>query len=319
MKKVICIGAATIDVKAVRSQELSEKNFSAGKVYISPGGIARNMVENLSRLGCEAYLLSAVGKDTFGDLILRETKKSGANITFVKRCADASTIIYVAILNDEGVAQYEVIETSVAEYISPTYLEQHTDLLVTANLLFADTNPPAESLIFLAHLAQRENIPLHVTTSSLLSASRVLSIIDKISILSTNKDEAEKLAGRAITSHTQAIEVGMELLSKGVRKVIITLGSEGIVYCDRSYTCYRNALSAHVVETTGAGDAFSSGFLFGLLNGHKINYCLEYGLAAAALTVEDAHTVSPYLSTEAVELRRTEDLKRDVTLENTVF
>jgi len=300
-KKVVCAGAATIDVKARPSHDIPHGSTAGGTIYISPGGVARNMAESFARLGCESYLLSMTGIDLFGDLILKETSKSGAHIEFVEKHPAKSTASYTAILDTEGVTQYAVFDGLIIEEISPDFFERRVELLMAADLLVANTNLRQESLIFLSHLSKENGIPLYVNATSTPLARRVFPIIEKISVLGASDREAEALVGFTVSSPTKAIKAAKHLVSAGVGEVLITLGSDGVVYCSSSYTSYREAFPAQVVETTGAGDACLAGFLFYRLHGYDVERSLEFGLAAAALTVETRHTVSPSLSPSALE------------------
>lgn len=301
MKKIVCIGATTIDIKAKPEQTHLGSTFSGGIVYTSPGGIARNMAENLAKLDYEAYLLTAVGLDMLGELVIQETSKSGVNIDYVIKCPDAPTATYVAMLDARGVAQSEVVDVAVLEHISPSYLEQHNDILHRASYLVVDTNVPKNSLQFIAYLAQENGIPLYVNTSSIPLATKVLPILGKTTLLTTNQHEAEKLLNRRITTPKDARMVALQLLDCGVKEVIITLGAKGVVYCSAVYDCYYEALPATVMETTGAGDALCAAFLARYIAGDSIDESLEYGLVAAALNVENKNTVVPDLSPTLVE------------------
>lgn len=301
MKKIVCIGAAIIDIKARPRKAFSDNNFSVGSVFLSPGGVARNMAESLAKLDYDTYLLTAVGTDVLGELVINETRKSGTNVEFVMKCPHAPTTTYVAMLDERGTVQSEVIDVTVLEHISPHYLEQHKELHRAASLLIVDTNLLPESLQLIAHIAQENDIPLYVNTSSVPLATKVIPILSKISILSTNQYEAEQLLKLSISTPEEARAAGMRLLEYGVKEVIITLGAKGVVYCSSTYACYCEAFPAHVIETTGAGDALCAGFLSRYLAGDTINDCLEYGLAAAVITVESNSTVVANLSPALVE------------------
>jgi pseudouridine kinase len=302
-KKVLCVGTAAVDITGRSSQEMLLGSSVPGITDFCVGGIARNMSENFARLGCEAYLLSIVGTDILGEFILNETRKGGVRTEYIEKRAEYSTALRVAILNARGVIQYAVFGDSIFKYLSSAYLERFVFLLRSVDLLVTQTTLPTESLIYLASIAQEYAIPLYINATSVPLASRLLAVIDKAPILGANQKEAENLTGCTIESPSEAIQVGKSLLGVGAKEVIITLGPEGVVYCKQDIAYHYKALPAQSVDTTGAGDALCSALLSCLLDGQTIAYSLEYGLIAAALTIESMYAVSPLLSPESIQHR----------------
>ena len=301
--KVVCIGAAAVDVRARPKQEILLGSSTPGITYFSLGGIARNMAENFARLDCDSYLLSMVGLDIFGDFILSETRACGVHTTLVERCAVYPTAARVEILDIQGSIQYGIFGASIVEQILPDYLERHAHILASADLLATHLLLPAESLTFLSNIACEHAIPLYINTNSIPLAKRALALLEKTPIIGTNQKEAECLAGFAVGSPSEAIEAGKSLLAAGAKAVIITLGSKGVVYCDSSSTYHYAALPAQPIDTTGAGDALCSGFLSYFLQGYGVDDSLAFGLAAAALTIESESSVNPLLSPAAIRQR----------------
>lgn len=88
MAEVLVVGACAIDLKAVPGTPLVMATSNPGSVTATPGGVARNIAENLARLGTEVRLASRVGRDGFGRLVLVETAEAGVDVSAVSTDAE---------------------------------------------------------------------------------------------------------------------------------------------------------------------------------------------------------------------------------------
>jgi pseudouridine kinase len=304
VKTVFCFGAANVDVKAHPAQPAILGEEREGRVALAVGGVARNLAENFARLGPTSYLVTCVGADPLGDLLLRETAASGVRLDLVERAPEGTTGAYVAILHPDGTPDYAVSACALLDGLTRATLERHETLLLAADLLVADAHLPAASLSYLAGVARRCAIPLYVNATSLARAPRLLPLPDGVTLLSANRQEAEAMLGHALATRDEAARATEDLVARGPREVILTLGAEGIVYSGSAGTLALPALPAQVVEVTGAGDALCAAFLASRLAGSDTEHALALALAAAALTVESARSVSPLLTFTALEARR---------------
>lgn len=300
MKRVACIGTATIDIKARPYASIPLGSNADGRVHICTGGVGLAMSRNFAQLGFEAHLFTLVGPDIYGDQVILDAKDSGVNTDTIERLDSYSTATCVTLLDQNGITQYSVFDGEIIRWITPQYLQPHLELLLRTDLLVANTDLKQETLAFLSNLAFENSIYFYVNVSSTTSAKDIIPIANKTSLLGMNYKEAEELVGYEVTSPTQAIQAGKDLLSIGPREVIITLGSKGLVYCNPSREYSLKALPAQIVDTTGAGDALCSAFLYYRFTGSEIEESLEYALAAAAMTVETRYTVCPTLTPQTV-------------------
>jgi len=134
-------------------------------------------------------------------------------------------------------------------------------------------------------------------TSTIL-APRLLPHLRDIWIITPNVAEAEVLCGQPICNDDEALAAARELVARGVRMAVVTLGGEGLVYATRRESGRVPALGGDVVDITGVGDAFTAGLVFGLLNDFPVDEAVRLGASAAALTMRSTETVTPDLSLE---------------------
>ncbi|MEO0563439.1 MAG: PfkB family carbohydrate kinase, partial [Chloroflexota bacterium] len=101
-----------------------------------------------------------------------------------------------------------------------------------------------------------------------------------------------------VTERTLATKIAQDLLRRGVKIAVVTMGTKGLSYAHSSGSGFIRAANVEVTDPTGAGDAFSAAVIFGLLNELAVDEAMRLGATAAALTVTTRETVYPQLSLE---------------------
>ena len=97
---VALIGAANIDIQGFSSSTLINRDSNPGRIEFCPGGVSRNIAENLSRLGIRTEVISAVGGDPNGTLILDSCKSCGIGTDYSLIVPDAVSSVYLAIMDE---------------------------------------------------------------------------------------------------------------------------------------------------------------------------------------------------------------------------
>ena len=121
--------------------------------------------------------------------------------------------------------------------------------------------------------------------------------------VSIHADEAELLSGVAITDEDSLHRAADALLATGLRRVFISLGSDGVFAADHSARLHLPVLPAHMRNTTGCGDAFMAAIAWAYLQGTDLRGTALAGLAASAIAMEGAGTINPALGVQALKER----------------
>jgi pseudouridine kinase len=150
--RVVIIGGANLDIRAISAAPLIGGTSNPGRVRIMPGGVARNIAENLARLGVDTALISAVGDDPAGHQILAQTLAAGVDVTGVST-VPSPTGIYTAILDHDGNLATAVNAMAIIEAITPEQVLMHRGSLQAADFIIADCNLAATTLESLASFA----------------------------------------------------------------------------------------------------------------------------------------------------------------------
>ncbi|MBL8573766.1 MAG: carbohydrate kinase [Hyphomicrobiaceae bacterium] len=245
-----------------------------------PGGVARNVIAGLARMGLDVGLVSIIGRDAVGDELVDKLCAGRIDCAGLVRC-DLPTACYTAVHNVDGELIIGTADMAIYDALTVEDLRPLAAARAAALWWFADTNLSATALQFLATCSDRP--PLAVDAVSVVKARRLLPIIDQIDLLFCNLDEARVLAGFV---DGKLADVAGALLGKGVGAVVVSNGAEGIAFGEEGMVLNSPALRGAVVDVTGAGDALMAGVLFALVGDATLEAATSYGLAAAAIAVE---------------------------------
>ncbi|MCO0601007.1 winged helix-turn-helix transcriptional regulator [Peribacillus butanolivorans] len=297
---ILCIGGANTDRKARSNQEVRLYSSNPVKITEACGGIARNFAENLSRLGCSTTLMACVGDDKEGNWIVNETKRQGVDVSQVWVLPTERTGTFTTLLDINGESIVSMADMNIYEKITTSMFEEKWSYIISSQAVFLDTNIPKECLSYLINRCRDENIPMYIDPVSTAKARKLPFRLDGVELLMPNREEAEILAEIKIESIKDCQLACEKIRQRGVQKVIITLGDQGVYYFSTEESGHLPPFKTDVVDVTGAGEAFSSCAIYGILNEESLFSACKLGLAGAALTIQTEESISSFLKPEKI-------------------
>jgi len=298
MFTVCAIGSAAIDIKARLARPALDTTDVPGRITLTPGGVSRNIAENLARLGAQAIFIGVLGDDVQGRYVLEHGRAAGIDVRPIVRSAWPTASLAI-VIDPAGRQIAGVFSGDILHTLTPADLHPHLETIRAAQALVFDAGAPEAVLAYLADVA-RPGTMLYGNPGSVALAARLSAVLEKLTLLTCNRFEAEALIGTAIQSEADALHAARRLVARGVQHAIVTLGARGMAYADASRCEHRPAQPARLIDATGAGDALAAALIFARLRGASIDAALTLGLRAAALTCEAQASVSPVLSLTAL-------------------
>ncbi len=296
---VLVIGAAGLDVKGQVGGPLQMGTSNPGVIRQSPGGVARNIAENLARLGVEVTLITALGDDWPGRYILEHICQAGVNTEHILVQPDLRTGTYLALQDQEKQLIVGLDDMGAIQAITPRYLHDRRRLFREAEMVVIDANLSPDALEMVFRLAGQYNRPVCADPTSAPLAVRLQPFLDQLHLVTPNLQEAYSLLGEVGgSSSSRPIRVARRLVAKGVKLAVITLAEKGLCYATMQESGNLPAIAVPIVDRTGVGDALTAAIVFGLLEGLPPTEAVRLGLSAAALTLQCRHTVCPDISLE---------------------
>ncbi|MFA9493390.1 carbohydrate kinase [Streptococcus sp. E17BB] len=300
--EVICIGGMNMDRKYVLGDNWQPKTSNPVMASMSVGGVARNIAENLGRLGQAVSLLSVAGRDHDYDWIRTQTE-SYVNLQQVTQIEGQTTSSYTAILDSQGDMQLGLADMAICDQMTPDWLYRHRSWLAQARLLVVDLNLPLETVTATIELAKQQEQELVVIPVSSPKMTHLPQDLTGVTWLVVNQDESEAYFGCQVASEEDVTALAEKWLSRGLEHVLMTRGSQASYYANQSgeRQYIQPPRVEKVVDVTGAGDSFSAGLIHGLLEGKSAIEAIAYGLTNAYHTIQTDATVRVDLSAQLLE------------------
>lgn len=300
-KTITCIGGANIDRKASAKANICYHSSNPVTMTESFGGVARNVAENLSKLDNKVSLLTVVGNDKEGQSILEDTKRKNIDVHLTEVIPEARTGTYTALLDLSGEMVISLADMDINHQLTATSIEKKWSHIASSQIIFVDTNIPEETLAYLIKRCAKDQLPLYVDPVSSIKSKKLPQDLTGVELILPNLEEAEELAGMKIEAPADYAIAASIIKGRGAKNVVITLGSDGIFFCSPNDSGHLPIYKINCIDVTGAGDALAAGILSSMAHGHELRKACQYGLAAAAFTLNTKQSVSPYLSIENIK------------------
>ena len=299
---VLGIGAANVDVHGMSRAAIVMRDSNPGHLRTSAGGVTRNIMENLARLGVDARMVTAQGDDLFGEYVRSESEKAGLDMSECLVLPGVNSSSYVSILDERADMLVAMSDMSVLEHITPDFVSTKRSLIRGAAAVICDPCLPEETLVRI--LDEADGVPVMLDPVSTAYAHRVTAIAGRFYALKPNRMELAILAGMDTDTDEGIERAAAGLIGRGTKCVAVSLGERGCYYADAKGSRFYRTLRpvSEMRNATGAGDAFLAGLVYGFVHGYEPPHAVDCALAAGLLAVESDLTINPDMSAERLRL-----------------
>ena len=299
MPSVAVAGAAIMDITGKPFREIIPGDSNPGTIRISFGGVGRNIAENLARLDIPLQLITAVGDDHFGKMLLEncsQLKIQTENSLIVK---EGRTAVYLAMGDRHGDLEYGLSDTAVMDYLTPGFFRSKNDILKSFEYLVIDTNLPEASISYLLNHYSSKKI--FADAVSVSKAVKIREHLHRIHTLKVNKAEACLLAGISDESSDIPEKIRVSLLKMGAHRVFVTMGKDGCYFFDREQDGKIPGVVTDVINSSGAGDAFMAGLVLGSIRNEKLTNSARVAMSCALMALKSEQAVNPLTNIELID------------------
>lgn len=303
---VLAIGELNVDMivtgmkcMPVIGREIIAENFS-----ITLGSSTAICACGISKLGLKTAFAGKLGKDSFGEVVLEGLGQYGINLEHVIIDKNINTGVTISLSTDKDralVTYLGSIDALTVEDIDLDLLKNVRHIHIGSYFLQSNLRPGIQKLF---NMARKTG----VTTS--LDAGwddtqnwdyGILEVLKNTDVFFPNEVEALSITKK------ETVEEALETLSNYCRTVVVKCGSKGAVAKSGNTIIEKASYDVKVVDTTGAGDSFNAGFIYGFLNGLSLDKCMEYGNACGAVSVTRVGGASSCASLKEIESIVAED------------
>lgn len=298
--KVVVFGSFVVDLMARTPHLPIPAETVKGSMFkMGAGGKGFNQCVAAHKTGADVTMITKLGKDTFADVALNvmdELNMPKDGIFFAENTETGIALILV----DEKTSQNEIV---IVPGACATITEEDTDKAIEIIrgaeyvLLQLEVNQDANERIMDAANEMGTKVIVNTAPYSEISDD----FLSKAYMVTPNEVEAEELTGVHVSDLESAIKAAEVFHSKGVKKVLITLGGKGVFISADGKQEIIPAFHVEALDTTGAGDAFNGGFLTALSEGKDEWEAARFANATAALSVQKLGTTPSMPTREEVD------------------
>ncbi len=298
MPKVIVVGGANVDIKGRSSGAFIGGTSNPGDVTLSAGGVARNIAENLARLGVETGLVTVLGDDPNGRIVRDACAHAGVGLSLAIT-SKRPTGTYLVVLSKSGELISAINDMSAIESLKPSDLEAIAGHLAAADMIAADCNISEACLAWLARFCAERHKRLLIEPVSVPKSQKLLKLGHPVFAITPNRQQIASL-----THDRDEASAIAKLHAKGFANIVVHRGAEGALVSDgTSITAVPSFPTGEIADVTGAGDAAVAGLIRGLLDGLPLASAARIGQSAASFKLATRESVAHDLDYAKVRAR----------------
>lgn len=264
-----------------------------------PGGAPLNFAVGVSRLGLKCKMIACVGNDIFGKTLVNMMKKEGIDTQHVKKINDRTTLAFVQ-LDENGIPEfffYRCADKEIKREDIDENIFKEAKLFHFGSLSLTEGSL-RETLFHCLELAKKHSVTISFTPNIREDLWKeefnvyLKKALEYPDLIILSKSELDYMAKIEEMGEDSFEERAKKITEHGIKLAAITLGKDGAALAGKNLFLKTPAFNVNVVDTTGAGDAFASAFVYAFLNGFEAEKMLRFANAAAAISITKKGAIS---------------------------
>lgn len=283
-EKIAVIGSYAVGMTIVGAhfpkpgQTVPGHNFQ-----LTHGGKGSNQAVAAARMGGDVYYGTCIGKDDFGEKAMKLYKEEKIHVEDVRESTNGtSTGVGLIFVNEAGENEI-IIDFAANNEFSKEDVDQMMPKIRESRLLLMQLEGSMETVEYAAEKCAEEGIPFVLNPAPYAPLSDEL--LSRCSYLIPNETEARQILGLSPDAPQPDEQIAEMLYEKGVKNVIMTLGSNGVCIRNKEMQKVVKGLKVQAVDSTGAGDTFTGAFCVSIAEGKNLVDAVKFGNAAAGISV----------------------------------
>lgn len=289
---IVVLGAVFVDIKGYPQDVYIPGGRNAGRIEQVPGGVSRNVVEDIANVELRPTFVSLVDDTGLGEDVVRQLRNHKVNTDYMLRTSDGMGT-WLAVFNNDGDVCAAISKRPDLRPLIALLDEKGDEIFRDADSIALELDMDKEIVKRVFAYAQKYHKSVYAVVSNMTIAVERRDFLQQTDCFVCNRQEASILFVEDFEDKT--VEQMQQILlqkvkSANIPRMIVTLGEVGAVYATADgESGFCPAQPVHVRDTTGAGDAFFAGITIGLTYGKGMQDACAIGtrLAAAICTLEN--------------------------------
>lgn len=291
--KIAVIGSNMVDlITYIETMPKAGETLEAPSFEIGCGGKGANQAVAAAKLGSQVMMVTKVGDDLFADNTIRNLAAYGIDTTYTQKVPGASSGVAPIFVDPQSQNRILIIKGA-NQHLQPADIDAAGAALQECRLIVLQLEVPLETIYYAIEFGNKHQIPV-ILNPAPASRELDLSCAAQCDFFVPNETELEILTGLPVETEAQIQTAAQSLLAKGMKNIIVTMGSRGVLWLTADRCEKVAAFPVRAIDTTGAGDAFIGCFAHHYVQGGNVLAAIRMAAAFAALSVTGRGTQSSY-------------------------
>lgn len=294
MKNICVIGSlnmdlvVNVDTMPKPGQTLLGSNFKE-----VPGGKGANQAVAMARLEGNVSMIGKVGNDGFGKTLIESLNNDNVNTNHVHIDNCSTGVAFITV--DKNAQNAIVVAPGANFQLTKDDIDKNIDCIKNSDIVVIQLETPLETVKYTLQVAKDLN------KYTILNPAPAVKLDDEtighVDLLTPNETELEIISEMKIENEDDINKAAKKMIEKGVKELIVTLGSKGSLYINDEKSFFKPAYTVEAVDTTAAGDSFTGALAVALSNNKTIKEAMDFASKVGALSVmkEGAQSSLPTL------------------------
>lgn len=294
MKNICVIGSlnmdlvVNVDIMLKPGQTIIGSNFKE-----VPGGKGANQAVAMARLNGNVSMIGKVGEDGFGQTLINSLKNDKVDTTYIQTAKGATG---VALITVDKNAQNSIVVSPGANFeVKEDDIDNNIEAIKNSDIVVLQLETPLNTIKYALNKAKELNKYTILNPAPAVKLDD--EIIKNVDLLTPNETELEIISGVSIETEEDIQKAAQIMIEKGVKELIVTLGSKGSLYINKEKSMFKKAYKVEAVDTTAAGDSYTGALAVALSQDKNIEDAMDFASKVGALSVlkEGAQSSLPTL------------------------
>jgi ribokinase len=291
--RIVVVGSANVDLTTFTDQFPKPGETLFGKSFdLGFGGKGANQAVAAAYCGADVHMVARVGDDLFGPATIKNFKSLGIGAKHVKAVKGVSSGVAPIFVETSGQNRILVVKGANDE-LTPKAVNKAKSLLQKADMIVMQFEIPLETIYHTVRLAKELDIPVILNPAPAMPVD--LEKVKDVDYFIPNESEAETITGMTVKTVDDAKTCAEHLMSKGLPRVILTLGEQGALLANRDGMELVPPYEVKAVDSTGAGDAFIGSFAVFLGEGYDERDAIARANLYAAISTTNVGTQKSFV------------------------
>ncbi len=294
MKNICVIGSLNMDlVVNVDTMPKPGQTIIGSNFKEVPGGKGANQAVAMARLNGNVSMIGKGGEDGFGQTLINSLKNDKVDTTYIQTSKGATG---VALITVDKNAQNSIVVSPGANFeVKEDDIDNNIEAIKNSDIVVLQLETPLNTIKYALNKAKELNKYTILNPAPAVKLDD--EIIKNVDLLTPNETELEIISGVSIETEEDIQKAAQIMIEKGVKELIVTLGSKGSLYINKEKSMFKKAYKVEAVDTTAAGDSYTGALAVALSQDKNIEDAMDFASKVGALSVlkEGAQSSLPTL------------------------